>query len=230
MASAGTIDRLARASSIVAKVPGPILFDAEPPARVAVLVRGTVVAAWNAPDGRSVYSGLYGPRQFFGMSTLSGGPMTVGVDAVTDVVLLVWRSEEFRDIASSDFAMTLDLLDRAIYSIQALNHLIKVRAFTTARSRLAALLMQYEPFCFSKAAPLAPRGQLSSLAGVTPRMVATILAEWEADGIVRRVGRKGLELVDRSALEAEAAPFMAFPAPDPTSPGAWTIPTLEVAH
>jgi hypothetical protein len=96
--------------------------------------------------------------------------------------------------------MTLDLLDRAINSIQALNHLIKVRAFTTARSRLAALLMQSEPFCFSKIAPLAPRGQLSAFAGVTPRMATTILREWEADGIVRRVGRKGLELVDRSAL------------------------------
>jgi CRP-like cAMP-binding protein len=126
--------------------------------------------------------------------------------------------------------MTLDLLDRAIYSIQALNHLIKVRAFTTARSRLAALLMQYEPFCFSKTAPLAPRGQQSALTGVTPRMVATILREWEADGIVRRLGRQGLELVDRSALEAEAAPMLAFPAPDPTIPGAWTIPTLEVAR
>lgn len=44
--------------------------------------------------------------------------MTVGVDAVTDVVLLVWSTQEFRDIATSDFAMTLDLLDRAIYSIQ----------------------------------------------------------------------------------------------------------------
>ena len=230
MASAGTIERLARAVSVVKKAPGPILSDAEPLARVAVLVRGTAVAAWNAPDGRSVYSGLYGPRQFFGLSTLSGGPMTIGVDAVTDVVLLVWWSQEFRDIASSDFAMTLDLLDRAIYSLQALNHLIKVRAFTTARSRLAALLMQYEPFCFSKSAPLAPRGQLSALAGVTPRMVTAILREWEADGIVQRVGRQGLELVDRSALEAEAAPFLAFPAPDARIPGAWTIPTLDVAR
>lgn len=58
MASAGTIDRLARACSVVEKAPGRILSDAETPARVAVLVRGTVVTAWNAPDGRSVYMGL----------------------------------------------------------------------------------------------------------------------------------------------------------------------------
>jgi hypothetical protein len=78
-------------------------------------------------------------------------------------------------------------------------------------------LLQYEAFCFSTDAPLVARGQLAALAGVTPQMVSRILRKWEAAGIVRRVGASGLELLDRAALEAAAAPLADFPAPYPTS-------------
>jgi hypothetical protein len=46
-------------------------------------------------------------------------------------------------------------------------------------------------------------------------MVSRIFRKWEAAAIVRRVGASGLELIDRIALEAEAAPLADFPAPDP---------------
>jgi Crp-like helix-turn-helix protein len=57
------------------------------------------------------------------------------------------------------------------------------------------------------------RWQLSALAGVTPRMVSTILRSWESAGIVRRLGKSGLEILDRRALEAEAPSVADFPAP-----------------
>jgi CRP-like cAMP-binding protein len=227
MASPETVTRLVRAASLVHKTSGPVLSEADRSSRVALVLRGTVVATWSTPEGRSVYAGLYGPGQFMGLATLSGGPMTVGIDAVSDVTALAWTSREFRQIAASDPAMALDLLDRSIYAIQALNHLIKIQKFTRARSRLAAMLLKYEPFCFASDAPLVPRGQLGALAGVTPRMVSTILSDWEAAGIVRRIGVSGLELVDRSAIEAEAAPLDAFPLPDPAVPGAWSVPSPE---
>ncbi len=60
-----------------------------------------------------------------------------------------------------------------------------------------------------------PRGQLANLAGVSPQMVSRIFRKWEARAIVRRLGVSGLELIDRVALAAEAAPLQGFPAPDP---------------
>jgi hypothetical protein len=79
---------------------------------------------------------------------------------------------------------------------------------------LAGVLLHYEAFCFGDA-PLVARGQLSALAGVTPQMVSRIFRNWEAASIVRRVGSSGLELLDRNALEAEAAPLDDFPVPEP---------------
>ena len=114
-----------------------------------------------------------------------------------------------------------------MYAIHALNRMIKLRTFTTAASRLAGLLLQYEAFCFSKEAPLLPRRHFAQMAGVTPQMVARIFRTWEAAAVIRRVGVSGIELLDRSALEAKASPLSDFPAPDPSMPGAWAAPVLE---
>jgi CRP-like cAMP-binding protein len=200
------------------------MFEGERPSRVGLVIRGTVIANWSSPDGRTVFAGLYGSGQLMGLATFSGGPMTVGIDAMTAVTILTWDSEQFHRIAAEDPALMLDLLDRATYAVQALNHSIKLRTFTSAKSRLAGLLLKYERFCFSTERPLIARGQLSALAGVTPRMVSKIVREWGASGIMRRVGPYGLELLERDALIAEAAPLEDFPAPGPAERGSWTEP------
>lgn len=219
-----TAERLLQAATILEASHGTIMSEAERPSRVGVVLSGTFIATWSAPDGRVVYVGLYGPGQFLGLASLSGGPNVIGVDVVTPVKILCWNSEEFREIAESDPELALDLLDRAIYAVQALNHLIKLRAFTTSASRLAGLMLQYEAMFFSSPTPPVPRRRLPALAGVTPEMVSRILRGWEAAGILRRVGGSGLKLIDRAALEAEAAPYRAFPAPDARSRGAWSPP------
>jgi CRP-like cAMP-binding protein len=225
MGSTETIARLIRAASVVEREPGNLIMEAERPSRVALVLSGTVVATWTAPDGRIVYAGLYGPGQFMGLATLSGAPNVVGIDALTPVAILTWPSDDFRAIAESDPALALDLLDRSIYAIQALNRLNKLRTFTSAASRLAGLLVAYEAFCFSKDAPLVARRHLAAMAGVSPEMVSRILREWEAAGLVRRIRTSGLELLDRRSLAAQAAPLADFPLPDPTTPGAWSMPS-----
>ena len=177
-----------------------------------------------SPGGHIVHAGLFGPGQFVGMATLTGVPTGTGIDALTPVTMLVWRSDEFRAIANADQKLSLDLLDHLVYGAQALTRLIRLRMFTPAASRLAGMLLQYEAFCFSKNDPLVARGQLSALAGVSPQMVGRILRQWEASGIVRRVGATGLELLDRSGLEAEAAPLDGFPPPEPASHLASLVP------
>lgn len=220
MASADTIDRLAAACSVVEKASGALMAEGELPSRVGLVLSGTVASTWSAPDGRVVFIGLFGVGQFVGLGTLTGATIGAGLEVITDATMLSWRSDEFRAIADSDHALSLDLLDRCVYAIRLINHLIQLRTFTTAGSRLAGLLLQYEALCFSPDAPLVGRGQLSALAGVTPQMVSRILRRWEAAGIVRRVGLSGLELLDRSALAGQAAPLADFPAPDPARPEA----------
>ena len=219
-ASNETVDRLVNASSVVERARGMLLAQGEHPARVALVLSGTFVGTWTAPDGRIADGGIVqadasGPGQFVGLTTLRGAPIISGIDAVTPVTMLVWLSDEFRVITESDIGVTLELLDRAIYAVQVLNHLMQLRTFTTAASRLAGVLLRYEALTFSMDAPAMPRGQLSALAGVTPQMVSRILRRWEAAAIVRRVGASGLELLNRSALEAEAAPLEDFPFPEP---------------
>jgi CRP-like cAMP-binding protein len=217
MASSQTVDRLARTSSIVEKkASSTIVAEAEDPPRIGLVLSGTVVATWSAADGRVVHVGLYGSGQFVGMTTLTGEPTATGVDALTNVTALMWPSAEFRAIANADPALSLDLLDHLVYGTQLLIYLIRLRMFTPAASRLAGMLLRYEAFCFSPDAPLVARGQLSALAGVTPQMVSRIFRKWEAAAIVRRVGGSGLELLDRAALEHEAAPLDDFPPPEPS--------------
>jgi CRP/FNR family cyclic AMP-dependent transcriptional regulator len=225
MASGQTVEALARSASVVRTLRSELISEGEWPARVALVVKGNVAATWDAPDGRTELAGLWGPGQFIGIGTLGGGPMSVGIDALTPVTLLSWDSRQFRRIAAADPDMMANLLDRAIFAVHLLTHLGKIRAFTTARSRLAGLLIRYEALCFSNTSPVIARTQLGALTGVTPRMVNRILRTWEVAGTVRRVGVSGLQLVDRAALAAEAAPLDDFPAPEPPEPGFRSEPT-----
>jgi CRP-like cAMP-binding protein len=218
LASPETITRLVRAGTVVEKAHGTLLAQGERPSRVALVLSGTYVGTWTAPDGRIADGGILHAEvsasgQFVGVTTLRGAPIISGIDTVTPVTMLTWLSDEFREITESDLGVTRELLDRSIYAIQLLNHLMQLRTFTTAASRLAGVLLQYEALCFGDA-PLMARGQLSALAGVTPQMVSRIFRKWEAAAIVRRLGASGLELRDRVALEAEAALLRDFPAPD----------------
>lgn len=218
-ASPATVERLVRASSVREKIRGALLRHGERPSRVALVLSGTFVGTWIAPDGRIAEGHIVdvdasGPGQFVGVSTLNGAPIVSGIDALTPVTMLVWMSDEFRAITDHDLAVSLDLLDRSIAAIQVLNRLMQLRAFTAAASRLAGVLLQYEALCFGSTPPVG-RGQLSALAGVSPQMVSRILRRWEAAAILRRVGAAGLELLDRDALEAEAPPVTDFPTPDP---------------
>jgi CRP-like cAMP-binding protein len=227
-ASPETVDKLVRASSLAEHAGGMLLVQGERPARVALVLSGTFVGIWTAPDGRAVDGGIVhaaisGPGRFVGVTTLRGAPIISGIDAVTPVTMLTWLSEDFRATTESDLGVTLELLDRSIWAIQLLNHLMQLRVFTTAASRLAGVLLENEAYCFGSA-PLLARGRLSNLAGVTPQMVSRIFRRWEAAGIVRRVGTSGLELRDRVALEAEAAPLEDFPVPDPIGRGASSAP------
>jgi CRP-like cAMP-binding protein len=226
MAAPETTRALIASASVVRAKGTTLMFEGERPSRVGLVVRGTEIANWSSPDGRTVFAGIYGPGQFMGLATLSGGPMTVRIDAMAAVTILTWDSQQFHTIAAADPAMMLDLLDRATFAVQALNHSIKLRTFTSAKSRLAGLLLKYERLCFSTERPLIARGQLSALAGVTPRMVSRIVREWDASGIVRRVGPLGLELLERDALVAEASPLEDFPAPGPAQRGSWAEPGI----
>jgi CRP-like cAMP-binding protein len=214
MASAESVDKLAQLGSIVDKAGGRLMEEGERPPRVAVVLRGTVVATWSGPDGRIVDAGLFGPGMFIGMPTLIAGLLPSGIVGLTSVTMLIWPSREFRAISDADLALSLDLLDRSIHAIQLVTNLLKARMFTTAASRLAGLLLRYEALAFSGTSPLVGRGQLSALTGVSPQMVSRILRKWEAAGIVRRIGASGLELLDRAALETEAAPLADFPPPE----------------
>ena len=228
MASPETVARLVVAGSVVENARGTLLAQGERPSRVALIVSGTYVGTWTAPDGRIadggiVQANLSEPGQFVGVTTLRGAPIISGIDAVTPVTMITWLSDEFRAITESDLAVSLELLERLIYGIQLLNHLMQLRTFTTSASRLAGVLLEQEAVSFGEAPPVT-RGQLSALAGVTPQMVSRIIRKWEASAIVRRIGTSGLELLDRTALEAEAAPLADFPAPEPTSRPASAIP------
>jgi CRP-like cAMP-binding protein len=223
-ASEESLARLIHGASLREELHGTIVREAERPSPVALVVHGTVVAYWSAPDGRILYGGLFGRGQLWGLPSLNGGASVVGIDAVTTVSVITWRSELVRAIAEVDAAFALALLDRALFAIQALNRMNKLRSFTTAGARLAGLLLEYEALCFGPNAPLVARRHLAAMAGVTPEMASRILRRWEAASIVRRARPSGLELLDREALRAQAEPLAAFPRLDPTSRGAWAAP------
>jgi hypothetical protein len=121
MASPETVGRLVRLGSVVERTGGTLMTEGERPSRVALVLSGTVVSTWSAPDGRVAYAGLFGPGQLIGLTTLTGASIASGVGAVTRVAILFWPSREFRAVTDTDLAVSLALLDRCVYVIRLVN-------------------------------------------------------------------------------------------------------------
>lgn len=77
-------------------------------------------------------------------------------------------------------------------------------ALASTRSRLATLLLAYEYLCFHPRHPVISRGALPALAAASREMTNRTLRDWEASGMIRRHGLRGLELRDPRRLAEEA--------------------------
>jgi CRP/FNR family transcriptional regulator len=127
-------------------------------------------------------------------------PLIAGVEiaAVTTTVAALVPSRLVWDLAERDPAFALRLLDLSRGVVERLLSRLQELAFSSARQRLAVVLLAYEPL-FAATTPILARTELAGLIGVSREMTSRLLRELERDGLISRSGR-AIALTDPDGL------------------------------
>ena len=202
---------LARTARIGQMAPNQIMFRQGEPIPLTVIIRGNAAFRRTTIDGRQLVLGVVGGGDVFGFSSVASLPSTVDLVALSEGEVATWSGDELRPLVAGDSGLALAVIDGM--SRLAANTVARVDGFIHqgARMRVLRVLAQYEDLIFGPSAVLS-RTHLPSLVGTSREMTGRVLRQLEREGLIARVGRRGLNLRSPARLQREVG--SALPEPE----------------
>jgi CRP/FNR family transcriptional regulator len=199
-AAPATIQRLADGAAVGRLAPR------EPVCRQGEAVRLTLVLAgyvghWHTtPDGRQMVLAIVRPGGLTGHTAIARQSAIADTLAITPAEVAVWSGEDVRRLVAADPGLALDVVDvMARYILQFANRLDRF-VHQDARRRVLRVLAAYADL-FLGEPPVLSRTLLPAMVGTSREMTGRVLRALEAEGVIARVGRRGLRLLRPSVLE-----------------------------
>ena len=126
----------------------------------------------------------------------------VEIVAISAAVAAIVPAQLVWDLAKQDRGFALRLLDLSREVVERLLSRLEELTFSTARERLAVVLLAYEPL-FASSTLIVQRRVLAGLVGVSREMTGRLLLGLERDGLIRRAGWE-IAILDPDRLRAVA--------------------------
>lgn len=205
-AAPASIETLAARAAVRAYARHDRLLSQDDPARLVLVLDGHLAAWRSDAAGRQQIVALSGPREFASLLAVSEHGPPFDLVALSAGRTATWDGALVLALAAADAGLATDLFEHAIHAANRLLTRLEHLSFDSVSRRLARLFWQRRDLLFDRRRPLLSRPELADLAGATREMVDRVIREFEHDGIVRRVGATGLELVDPATLRALADP------------------------
>jgi CRP-like cAMP-binding protein len=134
---------------------------------------------------------------------LAARPSLADAVALVPTVAAVWPADRVRALAAADAGLGVDLIDHVLSKFEVAVARLDALLSQNALGRVARVLEQHSDLFFSEP-PVLKRGHLPALVGTSREMTGRVLRMLEAQGLVIRVGRDRLSLLDPSGLTAAA--------------------------
>ena len=206
-------DALAAAGRTRTLKRGQMLFAAgDADAACATLVSGALKVCSTDIDGNEQILALVHPSGFIG--ELFAPFAHHDVVALTDSQLCTFARKDLDQAIDHYPALAKALLRRSQEDLHATRSLLELTGNATAEARLAALI-----YDFAQAASQSPchpeqtfelplsRGEIANMLGLTIETVSRKLGDLESSGAIKRIGKRGIELVDPAHLQALSGRF-----------------------
>jgi CRP-like cAMP-binding protein len=170
---------------------------------LALVMDGHVAVRRTTLDGRQFMVRIVGRGRMSPVLPLAAIPASADAVALTSSVAAVWRSEEFRSLATTDPGLGVDLLDDVLDSLDEVMQRLDGLLYQDAIRRVARVLDLNADLFFAEP-PVLTRTHLPSLVGTSREMTGRVLRVLESRALVARVGRDRLRLLDPDGLTAIA--------------------------
>lgn len=185
--------------------PDGIAFRQGDPIPFTLLLRGHAAFRRTTAEGRELVLGIAPPGLLFGFSSISGSLASVDLVAVTPMTIAVWPGDEVRRLVPGDPGLTLDVVDGMARYIVNITDRFDGFIHQQARRRVVRVLADHEDLFFGQP-PVLSRVHLPGLVGTSREMTGRVVRQLEREGMIARVGRRGLRLVSPERLHAAVRP------------------------
>ena len=190
---------------------GETVFAAgDPSDQCATLISGALKIATHGADGTERILSLVHPAGFVG--EMFAPIAHHDIIALTDSELCLFGRRDYEAAVERHPQLARALLRRSTEDLFDARSLIELQARRDSRGRVAGLLL-----AMARAASHSPchaaeqfelplsRGEVAALIGTTIETVSRTFGALERDGIIRRRGARGIDLLDVDQLEHQAA-------------------------
>ena len=171
--------------------------------RIVLVLDGMVGLRRTTVDGREVIPRVASRAQIAPMMPMAGRAAVVEVVSLSSARVARWAAGGLRALAKDDAGFAVDLLDQVLLTYETIVEGLDGLLHQDASRRVARVLEQHADKLFGDDATLT-RGFLPALVGTSREMTGRVLRRLESDGVVARVGRDRLRLLDPARLTVMA--------------------------
>lgn len=196
--------------------PGESLFwEGEDSVLVANVIDGVLKLSSNTEDGREQIVGIVYPSDFIGRPF--GGTSSHGISALTESKVCVFNRTDFDRFAAEHPQLEHKLLERTLGELDRTRRWMLLLGRKSASEKVASFLLEiFERMGVPKGCELRfddtpmtldlpfSRQQIADILGLTIETVSRQFTRLKAAGIIDLPSRRGLRVLDRAGLEAEA--------------------------
>jgi CRP-like cAMP-binding protein len=195
---------LAAAATVRVFRPGRAIVQQGDETSLALILNGHVALRRTTVDGRQLIMRIAGRGEIVSILPLAARPASADALALTASPAAVWRGNDVRSLARADPGFAVDILDQVIATFEEVVGRLDGLLYQNALRRVARVLLHHSDLFFAER-PVLTRAHLPVLVGTSREMTGRVLRVLEARGLVARVGRSRLRLLDRAGLVAIAA-------------------------
>lgn len=172
---------------------------------VGLLLEGHAGFRRTTVDGREVIPMIVTRGQLGPIMPFAGRPFTADLLALSSGRVALWSGADVHALAAADAGFGLDLLDHVLQAVEVIVERMDGLLYQDASRRVARILNQHAELIFGEEGA-ATRTYLPALVGTSREMTSRVLRQLESDGVVARLGRSRLRLLDPVGLTRTAAP------------------------
>ena len=206
------VDELLADAHLVSYPAGSVVLSPEGGSNPALVVRGTVMAFVESPDGRRAGLGYAQPGEAVGIAHLFNPELPVSLQAVADTMLAQFNSTVVKRLAESEPAVANAVAAHLSERLGQYCSQLRSYAFATARERLATqLLARAVTDAERRLVVRVSHQQMADAIGCVREHVARLMSDLRAEGLVT-TGRESVVILNEDALSSTAVVL----APDET--------------
>jgi CRP/FNR family cyclic AMP-dependent transcriptional regulator len=203
-ASADTQRRLVTSTEVRAFGPRETMLSQGEESRVGLVLDGHIGWRRTTIDGREVMPRIVSRGDLGPFMPIAGRPSTADAVALSPSRVALWPATDVAALAAGDAGFALDLLNHVLFAFEEVVERMDGLLYQNALRRVARVLDQHADILFSHEGGVT-RAYLPALVGTSREMTGRVLRQLESDGLVERIGRNRLRLLDASGLAQTAS-------------------------